>query len=140
MEFKGLYISFMLIGLCAISMIAFALTLQSSNNINTLANDSRISGLNNNLTLALGGTKQTADSAYNSTYSSPPNVDTGGLMLTSIPGTAITLYRTINVIFGVLTLGLGSIFGVSPLVMTILGAILVGGIILLIWSLIRLGR
>jgi hypothetical protein len=140
MEFKSFYFSMLLVGLCVVGIFGFVISVQNNYSVqNPIVNNSNMAFVNN-LTTTLGGTQATATNAQNATYSAPPSVDTGGLMLTTIVSGGQILTGTIQAIYDGTIGFVANILGVSSIVIVVFSAMLIGGLILMIWSLIRLGR
>lgn len=139
-DFKSLYINSLLIGLVIVGMFAFVVELQTNYNPpNPVSSDSRVSFIYN-LTNNLNGVSGNSNNASSALYSTSPSVDTGGLMLTTIVGTTQLLFGSIYLVWYATIGGLANVLGFGILVTTIFTAILIGLVILLAWSVYRLGR
>lgn len=140
MEFKQLFIGMIMVAMLVIGVFMFAINTQSNYNVQEpIANDSKLA-FYNNLTNSIGGIGNNSNSSQTGFYSSPPSVDSGGLMLTTIVTSGQILTKTIQLTFDIILGGEASVLGLPLWFTALLNALIVGVIILLIWSLIRLGR
>lgn len=138
MDFRTLFVSILLVGLISTGIIIVAINTQSDYGNNQLANDKRL-GFYSNLTNTLNNEQGISQNSSNTLYSQSPSVDSGGLMLTTIVSAGQILGSS-GAILNILFTGLASILGISPLALGVFMAILIGSLVLLGWSLYRLGR
>jgi hypothetical protein len=140
MEFRNLIVSFLLVGLVAVAMIAFAFKLQEQNNINSLATSPTIGATYGNLSNALGGGSADAQDQKESFDSDPTSQSFGGIIFTTIISAGRTFGDSVLLIYNIIAGGIGSTLGISSNVLAVFSTILIVSLILLAWSLYRLGR
>lgn len=145
MEFRGLFINILLVALVCLGIFGFITTLQGNyddsayNVTDKIASNPKVAYLNDlkaNITTIYGN----SNSSQSAFYSETPSVDSGGLMLTTIVSAGKILSATISVVYDILVNGVAKQIGVDSSTVIIIEAIMIGGVILLAWSLFRLGR
>lgn len=140
MEFRQFYINMLLVAIIVLGTTGFIVGLQANYNVHEpIVNNSKVAyltQLQGNVT-AIGGNANASNTGF---YSQSPQVDTGGLMLTTIVGAGKLLVNSIGLIYDIVVVGVAQSLGIDSSVMILLEAMLIGGLVLLIWSVIRLGR
>jgi hypothetical protein len=140
MEFKSLFIGMLLVALVVLSLSGFISQTQKNYNvtspISTNPDINYLNELKNNVSTLFDN----SNNSQSALYSENPSVDSGGLMLTTIVGAGKILTGSVRLIYDILVGGLAKNLGIDSSTLSILGTIMVGGIILLVWSLYRLGR
>jgi hypothetical protein len=140
MEFRGLFFSSLLIALIAMGITIFIIGLQSNYSVdNGIKDDQEVSyltDLQDNVTTIFSN----SNSSQGAFYSQSPNVDSGGLMLTTIVSAGQIFSSSISLIYNIIVVGAASSLGISSSILLIIEAMMMGGVVLLAWSLYRLGR
>lgn len=142
---KTLFISFALIGLFVVSLINFGILIQNENNSSVqIIDDPRINRTFGDLSQNLSQDNLESDvSEKKETFETEePQISEGNLLLNSIKfiwtGISDTIVGVYNIIDGLIFQTLfGSTFGV---LLSVIGAILSGLVILFGWQLYRTGR
>lgn len=142
MEFKGFFINMLLVVAIIFASVGFIVTMQGPGNYNVanpLINDSSATFLTN-ISQSATNLSSNASSGQSAFYSSNPSVDSGGLIITTIVSAGQIFSGTISTMYNILIGGLASNLGIDPVLVGIFTAMMIGGIVLMAWSLYRLGR
>jgi len=141
---KNIIVSFILIGIFAMSMITFGIQtgIDNSSNI-SIADDLRIQSFNSSLYNSQKSYTSDVGSANAAFNQSEPTRGSEGLQLLAIPSIVKTLIKTPVTIYN-LTFGfvIDTIFGSNPLfdvIFTMLSALIIGIVIMYMWKFIRGG-
>ena len=139
-SFRETWINFILIGVLVFSLISFIVTFQSQNNVengileNELIN-STFDRLGDQLNSS-GGDTQTQRESFEAEI---PERGFGSLIIFTIVGVTQNFMSVIITIFNILIVLPAQIIGVSPIVISAIGSILIVSLILLAWRVYRIG-
>jgi len=141
MEFKGTIISVVLLMLFIYAMISFSTQISTENNsTDMLMSESVISTSYSSISSNMTKLKSDSESQRGSFIESIPIVGDIVAGVGAIAGFGKTFVSAIISFFG-LTFGLfQTALGLSPIVMTVFSIIVISGVILLLWSVWRVGR
>lgn len=140
MDFRTFFLNMLGVMLVVVSIVGFITVTQSHYNVQQpLVNNSQVAYLTN-LKGNISTIYATANNSQTGFYSQSPSTDAGGLFTTGIAIAGQLLSGTIQVIYDILVLGLAGTLGIDPAIVLILETMMIGGVVLLIWSLWRLGR
>lgn len=138
-SFRELIISFILVALFSISIIAFGVNLASEHSANTTITDNpEILSVYNSLNESIGTSKTTTSGAMNASESDLPEIG-DSLVITSIWTSVLNFGGVIKAV-GNTVLRLPYSIGVPPIALTAIITILGITIILLGWKAIRSGE
>jgi len=145
MEFKGLIITTLLIGLFIFAIISFGINLSGSNNPNsTIMQNEVINRSYSDLESELGGLQSQAEDSRESFLSEIPVIGEITAIFKSIFGigsTFITIIRNIyNIIIELISVGLGVGSGAGKIIFGVFTTIIIIVAILLGWSVYKAGK
>jgi len=141
MEFRKVWISFVLIGLFVFALLSFIVQFQSDNEQeeNILGN-SIINETFKNLETNLSNFSSTSQSQKDNFESEVPSTSFGSLIIFSIVSSGKIFSGLLIGIYNILIILPASIFGVSQVVIGVASSVLVFSIILLLWRLYKTGE
>jgi len=139
-SFREIWVSFILIGLFIFSMISFIALMQDKNNVDDSILENEIinntfNKLSQNLTILENNT-QTQRQSFESEI---PERGFGSLIIFSIVGVTQKFTALLIGIFNIIIVLPASILGISPIVTSALGSILLVSLVLLGWRVYRIG-
>ena len=138
---RGIIITFLLVGLFAFCLINFSMQVSYNNNLNqSITDSSSFSAVNNNLTESLGGSQTVAETQRKGFEIETQSEQPGFLSLGSIRDAGKAFTGTTVVMFNILTGGFLPDLGISSIIPTVLGAILLITLVFLGWRVIKAGE
>jgi len=139
-SFRATWINFILIGILVFSLISFIVVFQEQNNVEGgILENELINSTFNDLAEELstsGGDVQTQRESFEAEI---PERGFGSLIIFTIVGVTQNFMSVIITIFNILIVLPAQIIGVSPIVISALGSILIVSLILLAWRVYRIG-
>ena len=143
MEFRDYFVWAMVTGLFVLLIVSFVSNFQTQNNADININQNPF--LNRFVTNVSNELNSSADNAEAqrqayATETSNPILTSLGFAFTSILNAGNTFISSVVNIFGALFFFIGSFFSINPIVTGTILAIIIGTILLAVWSLIRAGR
>lgn len=139
-SFRETWINFILIGVLVFSLISFIVIIQNENSVeNGILENELINSTFNQLSEELnssGGDSQTQRESFEAEI---PERGFGSLIIFTIVGVTQNFMSVIITIFNILIVLPAQIIGVSPIVISALGSILIVSLIMLAWRVYRLG-
>ena len=139
-KFESLFINFTLAGLLVLGILFFALTLQQDNNADVLlTNNTILNQAFGELQTDLGGMRDTAQTQKEAFETESPTAGFGSLILFSIVSSGKVFTGMTFGIFNVLIKLPMVLFGVDPIISSVLSTILIVAFILGLWVLYKLG-
>lgn len=145
MDFRGLAISTLLIGLFVFAMISFGTTLQLTNNANsTIASNEVINRSFTDMQTELEGVQAGREAERESWFRTIPVIGEISVILETIVAVGAGLITVIGSIFNItielISVGLGIGSGSAKVVFGVFTAIIIFSGILLAWSVYRSGK
>lgn len=139
-QFQNTLISFILVGLIVFGIMAFTVNIQSENNSEVrLLNDSFMNNTYSNLENDLNDFKDTADSQKELFESENPVLSFGTLIFYSIVSAGKVFSSMMIGMFNVVISLPVTYFGISPIIVGVLGIILIISIIIGLWIIYKVG-
>lgn len=139
--FKEFIIATLLIGVCIFAMLGFVVTFQVNNHANgTIMDNPTINRTYSNLYTNLASSQGTAESQRTGFEKEVPTVGTDSFLFSSIIGAVKTFTSTIANVFSIIFVYLGSVLGISPVVIGVFVAIIIISVILLAWRVAKVGE
>jgi hypothetical protein len=135
MDFKGVIINLVIVGVIVLSIMSFFIITQVDNNsANLITNNSLINGTYNGLTSNLGNAQTQADTASQTFGNITPTEQFGVVDVTSVVSPT-SLFKTMGLgVYNILIQLPMKILGVPPVVAAVIDAILILLLILGIWG------
>lgn len=139
-SFRETFLIFALIGIFVFSMLSFGITLQLDNGVtDPITNNPVINSTFNRLESNLSSYGSQTQAQRASFESEIPERGFGTLIIFSIVSVGQKFTAIIITTYNILIVLPASILGISPVVISVLGSILIVTLLLLVWRVIRAG-
>lgn len=139
-SFRETFLIFALIGIFVFSMLSFGITLQLNNGVtDPITNNPVINSTFNRLESNLSSYGSQTQAQRASFESEIPERGFGTLIIFSIVSVGQKFTAIIITTYNILIVLPASILGISPVVISVLGSILIVTLLLLVWRVIRAG-
>lgn len=141
MEFKGLIITALLVGLFIFAVISFGIQLAENNNANmSILNNPSINKSFASITSELEEAEDTAESGRVGLWSGIPILEEVGIVLDSIVSVGQVFSGMVIGVFGITFELITTTLGIPPIVLGVITAIILISIVLLAWSVFKAGK
>lgn len=139
-SFSDLFMTFMFAGLFIVSILAFAITSQTNNNVsNGFSDDPVINGTYFSLKTTLGGLSNQSQAQKSLFESENPTIGFGTILLFSIVSAGKVFNGMIIAIFNTLISLPVTVLGIDPIVISVISTMLILSIIIGLWIVYKLG-
>ena len=139
-SFRETFLIFSLIGIFVFSMLSFGITLQSDNGVtDPITNNPVINSTFNRLETNLSSYGSQTQAQRANFESEIPERGFGTLIIFSIVSVGQKFTAIIITTYNILIVLPASILGISPVIISVLGSILIVTLLLLVWRVIRAG-
>lgn len=139
-SFRGTWVNFILIGVLVFSLISFVVVIQNENNVEKgILENELINSTFNSLAEELNTSGGDSETQRKSFEAEIPERGFGSLIIFTIVGVTQNFMSVIVTIFNILIVLPAQVLGVSEVVISAIGSILIVSLILLAWRVYRIG-